>query len=362
MIMHIVGNRPQLIKLAPLSRTLRKKGYEDIIIHTGQHYDENMSDIFFDELEIEKPYKNLQVGSGTHGHMTGVALIELEKIMTEIAPQIVIVYGDTNSTLAGALAAVKLDIPIVHVEAGPRTFVKNNPEEINRTLTDHVSKILCCPDKISVDNLNRENIYHGVYNTGDIMYDTFLYCKGKGNQKILCKYGVEENKYVLMTWHRQENTVSRQRMEGILDFVEKINETVLCPLHPRTRKMLEVFELKDRIKHIKNLKIIEPIGYMDMVVLMNYSKFILSDSGGVSKEAFFAGKKCLFMLDFNPWKELVENGNIITLDFNNDEDIDSKLKYFNSIENTAKAEQISYFGNGKTAEYIVKILEEEKLI
>ena len=184
MIMHVVGNRPQLIKLAPLSRELHKRGYEDIIIHTGQHYDENMSDIFFNELGIEKPYKNLRIGSGSHAQMTGMALMELEKLMNDISPSAVVVYGDTNSTLAAALAAVKLDIPIVHIEAGPRTYAKNNPEEINRTLVDHISKILCCPDRDSVENLKKKNIMEGVFFTGILCMILFYIVRKRAIKKF----------------------------------------------------------------------------------------------------------------------------------------------------------------------------------
>lgn len=362
MIMHVVGNRPQLIKLAPLSRELRKRGYSDIIIHTGQHYDENMSDIFFDELEIEKPYKNLMIGSGTHAYITGEAMIELEKIMVELKPEVVMVYGDTNSTLAAALAAVKLNIPVVHVEAGPRTYIKSNPEEINRTIVDHVSNILCCPDMVSVGNLKKENIIDGVYFTGDIMYDTFLYCKGKESEDILQNYGVKKENYVLMTWHRQENTSTKERMNCILDFVEKINCEVLCPLHPRTRKMLEQFKLWERAAGIENLKLVEPVGYMEMVSLMNNCRFILCDSGGVSKETYFAGRKCFFMLDFNPWDKLVESGNIVPINFADKKDFALKLKMANETQLTSQKNVDMLFGTGKTAAYIVDIMEKEKII
>ncbi|WP_409015315.1 non-hydrolyzing UDP-N-acetylglucosamine 2-epimerase [Anaerostipes caccae] len=362
MIMHVVGNRPQLIKLAPLSRELHNRGYEDIIIHTGQHYDENMSDIFFNELGIEKPYKNLRIGSGSHAQMTGMALIELEKLMNDISPSAVVVYGDTNSTLAAALAAVKLDIPIVHIEAGPRTYAKNNPEEINRTLVDHISKILCCPDRDSVENLKKENITEGVFFTGDIMHDTFLYCKKKGNKEILEKYNVDKEEYVLMTWHRQENTNSKERMNKILDFIVRINDQVLCPLHPRTKKMLEIFGLWEKALKIENLKIVEPIGYMDMVALMNDCKYVLCDSGGVSKETYFAKKKCLFMLKFNPWKELVNREHIITIDFDDSRDRSDKIKIANAIKGTEDCNKGDLFGDGTTSEQVVEILKTYKLI
>lgn len=362
MIMHVVGNRPQLIKLAPLSRELKKQGFTDMVIHTGQHYDENMSDIFFEELGIEKPYSNLRVGSGTHAHTTGVAMIELEKLMMEIKPEVVVVYGDTNSTVAAAMAAAKLEIPIVHVEAGPRTFVKNNPEEINRTIVDHISTVLCCPDEVSVQNLRRENILTGVHLTGDIMYDTFKYCKQKSTGNILEEYQVEKENFVLMTWHRQENTSSKERMCHILDFIQKIEYQVVCPLHPRTKSMLQKYDLFEKAKSLKNLKIVEPIGYMEMVDLMNQCKFILCDSGGVSKETYFAGKTCYFMLNFNPWVKLVENGNIITMDIDDINDRNLKAKMANESKTTQGMFDDSLFGNGTTAKCIVDIMKREHLI
>ena len=358
MIMHVVGNRPQLIKLAPLSRELRRRRHPDIIIHTGQHYDQNMSDIFFQELGIEPPYRNLMVGSGSHGYITGKALIELEKVMLELRPEIVIVYGDTNSTVAAALSAVKLDIPVVHVEAGPRTYVKNNPEEINRIIVDHISKVLCCPDQASVYNLERENIVENVYFTGDIMYDTYLYSRERETDEVLLKYGVQNGQYILMTWHRQENTDERKRMEKILNFIQYLDVPVLCPMHPRTRKMLERYNLWEEAAQIPHFKIVEPVGYMEMISLMNNSKFILCDSGGVSKESYFAGKKCLFMLDFCPWKELVENGSIMTINFEDEDDWEKKVEEAKKMgERTACSELL--FGNGRTAEKIVDILEDK---
>lgn len=362
MIMHVVGNRPQLIKLAPLSRELRKRGIQDIIIHTGQHYDENMSDIFFRELGIEKPYRNLQIGSGTHGYITAAALLELEKIMMELKPDVIVVYGDTNSTLSAAIAAAKLAIPIVHVEAGPRTYQKNNPEEINRTMVDHLSTILCCPDQISADNLKKENITEGVYNTGDIMYDTFLYCKEKSDLSILDKFDVKADNYVLMTWHRQENTGDPKRMEKILDFIGQLKQKVLCPMHPRTRKMLESFGLWEKAGNIANLKIVEPLGYMEMVTLMNQCRFVLCDSGGVSKETYFAGKQCFFMLSFNPWKQLVDSGCITTIDFNDQADVEKKLHMALSMGKAELPQDETWFGKGTTAKEIVNIMEAAELI
>lgn len=362
MLMHIVGNRPQLIKLAPLSRELRRRGYQDIIIHTGQHYDENMSDVFFKELEIPKPYKNLRIGSGTHAEVTGKALIEIEKVILELDPKVVIVYGDTNSTLAAALAAVKVGKPVIHIEAGPRSYEGSNPEEINRRMIDHISTVLCCPDQASVNNLALENVRENVYNTGDIMYDTFLYCRQKQGVDILKRLSLEKEEYILMTWHRQENTSSKERMLKILQFIEKLKSTVLWPVHPRTRKMLQQFELYDYAKEIANLKMMEPVGYLDMVNLLIYSKLVVCDSGGVSKETYFAGKKCYFMLNWNPWKELVDNKVIKTIDFNDHNDVDEKIRNINEEKKYSELPEVDIFGKGNTAQVIVDILEQKELI
>ncbi len=321
-----------------------------------------MSEIFFHELGIEKPYVNLQVGSGTHGYITAMALLKLEEIMLKLKPDVVVIYGDTNSTLSAAIAAAKLGIPIIHVEAGPRTHQKNNPEEINRTLVDHLSTILCCPDQASVDNLRQENIVEGVYNTGDIMYDTFLYCKEQSDISVLKKFGIEQGNYVLMTWHRQENTGSPERMEKILDFVAELNQKVLCPMHPRTKKMLEAFDLWEKAKKIENLQIVEPLGYMEMVTLMNQCRFILCDSGGVSKETYFAGKRCFFMLEFNPWSQLVDSGVVVSIDFENQEDVARKLDMARHTEKKELVQNESWFGNGTTAQKIADIMESAGLI
>ncbi len=362
MIMHVVGNRPQFIKLAPLSREFKKRGYEDIIVHTGQHYDDNMSDIFFQELGIEKPFRNLMIGSGTHAYITGQALIELEKIMTEIKPEIVVVYGDTNSTLAAALSAVKLDLPIVHIEAGPRTYVNHNPEEINRRMVDHISTVLCCPDKISVSNLKKENIEQGVYFTGDIMYDTFLYCKENEKTETLSRLNLRKDEYALMTWHRQENTATRERMERILEFVGAAGIPVLCPMHPRTKKMLQSFDLWEKALQTENFQVLSPVGYLEMITLMNNSRFIICDSGGVSKESYFAGKKCFFMLPFSPWKELVENGTITTIDFDDPKDLKIKTEQVINSHMEKIRRDDKLFGSGETAKEIVDILESAHLI
>lgn len=356
-IMHIVGNRPQFIKLVAVSKELHQRGYKDIIIHTGQHYDENMSDIFFKELGIDKPVENLEVGSGTHAEITAKAMLGVEKVCMKYKPSLVILYGDTDSTLAAALACRKLNIQIAHVEAGTRSYEKSNPEEINRIIVDHVSDFCFCPDHPSVENLGKEGIIKNVFFTGDVMYDTFLQTKKKGTMGNLSeKYGLEKDEYVLMTWHRQENTDKKERVEKIVSFLEMIKCKILYPIHPRTKKVLNEYGLWDRISQIKNLIIIEPVGYDEMVYLQLNSKVILTDSGGLSKESVFAGAKCLFMLDLNVWPDLEKAGWIIHIDFDNEESI----KYALNIVQESKAEkrEVDFYGDGHAAERIVGYLEQ----
>ena len=258
MILHIVGNRPQFIKLAPVSKEIRKRGYKEVIKHTGQHYDENMSDIFFRELDIPNPNENLLIGSGTHAEMTGTAMIRIEKILEKYEPQCVILYGDTDSTLAGALATAKMNIPIVHIEAGVRTNRPRNPEEINRIVVDHLSELLFCSDKDSENNLKREGLGKKAVWVGDVMYDTFLQFQHLNDGETISPYGVKKDEYVLLTWHRQENTESRDKMLQIINFLKEINYKIICPLHPRTRKKLQEFNLIGELEKIPNVPFYNP--------------------------------------------------------------------------------------------------------
>jgi|LSQX01.3.fsa_nt_gb UDP-N-acetylglucosamine 2-epimerase len=364
-VMHIVGNRPQFIKLAPVSRVIREKGYKEVIIHTGQHYDENMSEVFFEQLGIPNPDRNLKVGSGSHAQMTAKAMIEIEKIVLEYSPKSVIVYGDTNSTLAAALVCSKLNIPISHVEAGPRLNNRKNPEECNRLITDHLSELLFCPDEESVVNLKDEGITEGVYFTGDVMYDSFLYCSSNNKEcsrSIVEKYELEKDKFILMTWHRQENTSSRDRMFKIINFISEINSKIIFPIHPRTLNMLGKYDLIEYIENIKNLILIAPLGYIEIVELLSNCKLVLTDSGGLSKESVFGGTKCLFMLENSPWMNLENIGWISTIDFNDDKSIEKVLDIANSAYRDENSDVPMFFGNGKAASKIVSILEDKELI
>lgn len=355
-IMHIVGNRPQFIKLAPVSREIRKRGYQEVIIHTGQHFDANMSDIFFEELDIPKPDVNLHISGGSHTDMTARMMLALEKVLIEYNPSVVVLYGDTNSTLAAALTARKLNLRIAHVEAGPRTGSWTNPEETNRIVVDRISDMLFAPDQVSMDNLAQEGLAEKACFTGDVMYDSFLYCQQKIDaQAVLRKYQIKKKHYVLMTWHRQENTSDKTRMEQILRIIEKINCPVLYPMHPRTRKMLEEYDLLSRAEQIENLQIIEPVGYQEMVALSSNCRFILTDSGGLSKESFYADVKCLFMMNsgVSVWSDLERSRLLIHVPDENS--ITEEL--LEECSQQPDGDKPLFYGDGNAAAKIVDVLE-----
>ena len=303
-IVTILGARPQFIKAGSVSREIAKHNdIEEIIVHTGQHFDSNMSDIFFEEMKIPKPHYNLNINGLSHGAMTGQMLEKIEEILINEQPDWVMVYGDTNSTLAGALAATKLHIKVAHIEAGLRSFNMNMPEEINRILTDRVSNILFCPTQTAIDNLNNEGYEKldiKVVNSGDVMQDGAMFYK-----KLAVKPTVElKNEYILATIHRAENTDDKERLKNIFEALNIIAEKqqVVLPLHPRTKKIIESLEL-----NIENLTIIEPVGYLEMVYLIKNSSMILTDSGGLQKEAYFFEKPCITLRDETEWVELIEN-------------------------------------------------------
>lgn len=310
-ILAIVGARPQFIKAAAVSREILKHPgrLEEVMVHTGQHYDPNMSQVFFDELEIPAPKYNLEVSGGAHGAMTGRMLEGIEKILLDEKPDWVLIYGDTNSTLAGALAAAKLHIPVAHVEAGLRSFNMRMPEEINRILADRVSTLLLCPTDAAVKNLAREGVSQGVHNVGDVMYDVALYYRERArtSSRILETLNLEEKSFALATCHRAENTDDPARLEGIIRALAEIasDMPVVLPLHPRTRKLLKQFELE---QHLAALTVVEPLAFLDMVALEQAAKVILTDSGGVQKEAFFYRVPCITMRNETEWVETVELG------------------------------------------------------
>jgi len=308
----VIGARPQFIKAAALSRVLRNEyngQIEEILVHTGQHYDENMSNVFFEELDIPHPNYNLEISGGNHGEMTGRMLAAIERVLLKERPGWVLVYGDTNSTLAGALAAVKLHIPVAHVEAGLRSFNMRMPEEVNRILADRISTFLFCPTDTAVKNLKAEGISNGVHNVGDVMYDASLFYRDRAKEKsdILDRLGLEPGKFVLATCHRAENTDDPNRLReiclGLSDIASTL--TVVFPMHPRTRKRIDENGLR---RILTQTKIIDPVSFLDMVALEQAAKVILTDSGGVQKEAFFYGVPCVTMRDETEWVETTKLG------------------------------------------------------
>lgn len=304
-IVTILGARPQFIKAAALSVVL-KESFDEVLVHTGQHYDSNMSDVFFEELKISKPDYHLNIGSGSHGAMTGEMLIDIEKVLEIEKPDFVLVYGDTNSTLAGALAASKMLIPVIHVEAGLRSFNKSMPEEQNRILTDHLSSLLFAPTQTAIENLEKEGITTGVHLVGDVMYDGILRFAELAREKstILNELKLQEKNFILCTIHRAENTNNANHLKAVFEALNESGEHIVLPLHPRTLKYMSDYG----IKASENVRIIEPVGYLDMVRLEDAAKKIVTDSGGVQKEAFFLGVPCVTLRGETEWVETVEDG------------------------------------------------------
>lgn len=307
-IVTVVGARPQFIKAAAVSRVLKTSGsLEEILVHTGQHFDENMSDVFFSELGIATPAFNLEVSGGTHGAMTGRMLERLESILLDQKPEAVLIYGDTNSTLAGALAAVKLHIPAVHVEAGLRSFNRAMPEEINRVVVDHVSSLLFCPTELSVANLKRENIEKGVSWVGDVMYDTTLYVgqAAMSTSTIVERLGLKDKEFGLCTLHRAENTNDGARFARILDYIAEQSRSLplVFPVHPRVGERVTAWA-----RNLPQVTVIDPVGYIDMHRLLAGASTVLTDSGGLQKEAYFHRVPCVTIRDETEWVETIEAG------------------------------------------------------
>jgi UDP-N-acetylglucosamine 2-epimerase len=306
-IVSVVGARPQFIKLSPLSKELRRK-HREIVLHTGQHYDYELSRIFFSQLSIPKPDYNLGIGSDEHGAQTGGMLKGIEEVLLFEKPDLVLVYGDTNSTLAGALAGAKLKFPVAHVEAGLRSFVKSMPEEINRVLTDHVSSLLFCPTPTSVRNLKREGITRGIYLTGDVMYDSLRanLAAAEKKSRVIKKLGLKREDFYLMTIHRSENTDDEGNLKKIARILSNLDRKTVFPVHPRTRKRLSEFGLLDGLLRQDDLILTDPVGYLDMLVLEKNARCVLTDSGGVQKEAFFLKTPCLTLREETEWVETLK--------------------------------------------------------
>ncbi|RJR21079.1 MAG: UDP-N-acetylglucosamine 2-epimerase (non-hydrolyzing) [Desulfobacteraceae bacterium] len=317
-IVTIVGTRPNFIKAWPVSEALADAGHEELILHTGQHYDYTLSRIFFDELNISAPCINLGVGSGDQGYQTALMLEKIEQVLLKLEPDLSIVYGDTNSTLAGALAAVKLHIKVAHVEAGLRSFNRRMPEEINRLLTDRCSDLLFCPTDTALANLKAEGITRGVHLVGDVMYESVLKVRdmARRSSSILERLGLEPKKYLLATVHRAENTANMDRLINIFTALRELakNEPVIFPLHPRTRKALSTAGLIPGAFlpfGLDGLRFIEPVGYADMIRLVEEARGVLTDSGGVQKEACWLSTPCVILRDETEWVETLSFGNML---------------------------------------------------
>ncbi|MGC9023235.1 MAG: non-hydrolyzing UDP-N-acetylglucosamine 2-epimerase [Chloroflexia bacterium] len=348
-IVSVVGARPQFIKAAVVSRALRRR-HEEVLLHTGQHYDDLMSDIFFRELGLPRPDVNLGVGSASHARQTGEMLIGIEQVLLRERPDGVLIYGDTNSTLAGALAAAKLHIPIAHVEAGLRSFNRQMPEEVNRLVADRLATLLFCPTRTAVENLAREGITAGVHLVGDVMYDLLLQSLplAERTSTILKRLDLRPGAYLLATIHRAGNTDVRENLAAILSALGACNETVVLPLHPRTRQALAAWGLAPA----ENVRPIEPVGYLDMLVLEKNARLILTDSGGVQKEAYWLGIPCITLREETEWVETVEAGwNVLA--GTSVERIVEAVRDF-----SPRGERPALFGDGRAGEHIVRVLED----
>jgi len=344
-IFTIIGARPQFIKCAPVSAALRK-AHDEFLVHTGQHYDDNLSHIFFDEMGIPKPDVNLEVGSGSHAVQTASMMTGLEPLMTEHSPDAVMIYGDTNSTVAGALVAAKLHLPVIHIEAGLRSFNTKMPEEINRIVADRLSKVLCCPTETAVENLEKEGIKNGVINTGDVMYDAVLMFKPLSEKsKILKTLNVNPKEYNLVTIHRASNTDILENLLNILNGANDSGQLSIFPIHPRTKNIIKSNSIN--FDSFKNIKFIEPLGYLDFMKLASNAKTITTDSGGLQKEAYWHGVPCITVREETEWVETVESGWNCLIGPNK-EKITDALKDF-----SPSGERPEYYGNGNANEKIV---------
>jgi UDP-N-acetylglucosamine 2-epimerase (non-hydrolysing) len=353
-IASIVGARPQFIKSKPVSLELRKI-FDEVIIHTGQHYDYEMSQLFFDQLNIPKPDYNLGIGSSTQGEQIGDMMKEIEKVLFKEKPDFVLVYGDTNSTLAGALAAVKLHIPIGHIEAGLRSFDKSMPEEINRILTDHCSKVLFAPTVNAFENLKNEGITNGVHITGDVMYDVLLNnIKIAEKSNIIEKLNIKKREYFLTTIHRESNTNNIKNLSNIIEALSQVEGKIIFPVHPRTQKFIKNHKLENKIK--ENILLIQPVGYIDFLCLEKNANKVFTDSGGIQKEAYLLKVPCITFRENTEWIETVEDGWNILVGT-------EKRKILNAtIDFNPTKKQNDHFGDGKASkkikDIIIKIIDE----
>lgn len=351
-IVSVVGARPQFIKAAPVCRALRDR-HEEILVHSGQHYDYGMSDVFFEQLGVPAPDYSLGVGSASHGRQTGAMLGLLEELLEEVSPDAVLVYGDTNTTLAGALAAAKLRQPVVHVEAGLRSFNRAMPEEINRVLVDHVSSLLMCPTRGAADNLAAEGIRDGVHVVGDVMIDTTRFFASRLDaEEVLGRHGVREGEYFLATVHRAGNADDPARLRSILRGLDALDVPVLWPVHPRTAERMCRFGLESELAASRNVRALGPLPYGDTVALLGRARALLTDSGGMQKEAYHLGVPCVTLRDETEWVETVELGwNVLT-------GADPERIAKAAANCRRPEERPPVYGDGHAAERIVRAIED----
>jgi len=347
-IVSVVGARPEFVQAAPVSRALRRR-HQEILVHTGQHYDYEMSALFFQQLGLPAPDHNLEVGSGPHGKQTGEILARMEQVLLDEQPDWVLVRGDTNSTLASALAAAKLHIPVGHIEAGLRSFDRRMPEEINRILTDHISDLLFCPTQTAVDNLAAEGIHHGVHLVGDVMYEAILHnlATAEATSKALARLGLTPQEYLLLTVHRAENTDIESNLRAILTAVNRLAEPVVFAAHPRTRKRLDQI----RWQPGPHVRLIEPQGYFDILVLEKNARLLLTDSGGMQKEAYCLDTPCLTLRQQTEWVETVEVGWNLLVGADADKIVAAVQQF------SPPPQHPPLYGDGKTSQAIVRVLE-----
>lgn len=349
-IIFIVGVRPEFIQADPVIKEFKK--HDLILVHTGQHYDYEMSRIFFDELSIPEPDYHLGVGSRSHGHQTAEILKGVEDVLLNEEPDCVFVFGDTNSTLSGALASVKIHIPLAHIEAGLRSFDRQMPEEINRVIVDHISNLLFSPTETAIDNLNKEGIFDCVYNTGDVMYDSL---KQKidlinDNKLLLREYELEPNKYFLITLHRSENTENINNLKEVLRAVGQSNRQFIFPIHPRTEKLLKNSSIVSILNDYNNIKLIEPLGYINFLRILQGSFKVLTDSGGVQKQAFMLGIPCITLRENTEWVETVESGWNVLAGTNRE-------RIINMINNfEPRGERMNVYGDGNASKKILRVV------
>ena len=356
MMLTVIGNRPQFIKMAPISAEIAKRGLREHIVHTGQHYDDAMSDVFFREMHIPSPHTQLAVEGKGHAKMTAEMMVKLDDVLDETGATSMLIYGDTNSTLAAALVASKRHIPIAHVEAGPRTYDMTSPEEVNRLFADYTSKLRFCPDEISVANLARESITEGVSFTGDLMFDAYtLFAeKAAAQSDIVKRLGLEGKPYALMTSHRPNNTDTAEAIKGMVALLEAAPMPILFAVHPRTKAALTRESMWEKVNAMNNVIITGPLGYIDMLAALESCEMVLTDSGGLQKEGFFAGKPVLNLFALTPWPNIEANGwlhNTGYLDNADIKDIHARMLHFRPT-----AERKPFFGDGTARVKVVDAL------